>query len=407
MRLIFLTMCNLQGVSEPDIYTDLMRKFRDEGHEVTIVSPRERRMGLSTCLEKTDGVRILGVRTLNLQKTNVVEKGIGQVLVTRQFRRAIRKHLGGESFDLILYSTPPITLMGVVKCLRKKNLQAMTYLLLKDIFPQNAVDIGMFSKISLFYRMFRKKEVELYKNSDYIGCMSPANVKYVLEHNDFIDPGCVEVAPNSIEVISDTRSTEEKAEERNYIREKYNLPLDKPIFIYGGNLGKPQGIPFLIESLDSLKERDDVYFVIAGDGTEYGKIQNWIDCAKPQNVMLFKRLPKDDYEKLARNCDVGLIFLDHRFTIPNYPSRLLSYLAAGMPIIAATDPNTDIGIIAQENGYGYWCESNDVKGFIACVERMCGDDRKSFGKAGYNFLRNNYQVMNTYNVIMSHLRGKL
>jgi glycosyltransferase involved in cell wall biosynthesis len=407
MNLLFLTLARITSVEPKGIYTDLMRKFRDEGHSVYIVTPHERKFEKNTELVESDGVKILGVKTLNIQKTNVIEKGIGTLLIESQYKSAIKKHLKGVKFDLVLYSTPPITFTKVIKFLKKGNPDIISYLLLKDIFPQNAVDIGMFSKISLFYRMFRKKEVELYKNSDYIGCMSPANVKYVLEHNDFIDPGCVEVAPNSIEVISDTRSTEEKAEERNYIREKYNLPLDKPIFIYGGNLGKPQGIPFLIESLDSLKERDDVYFVIAGDGTEYGKIQNWIDCAKPQNVMLFKRLPKDDYEKLARNCDVGLIFLDHRFTIPNYPSRLLSYLAAGMPIIAATDPNTDIGIIAQENGYGYWCESNDVKGFIACVERMCGDDRKSFGKAGYNFLRNNYQVMNTYNVIMSHLRGKL
>jgi hypothetical protein len=87
-----------------------------------------------------------------------------------------------------------------VKFVKKQNPQAISYLLLKDIFPQNAVDIGMFGKNSLFYRMFRKKEVDLYKNSDFIGCMSPANVKFVIEHNNFIEPNRVEVAPNSIEI---------------------------------------------------------------------------------------------------------------------------------------------------------------------------------------------------------------
>lgn len=404
MNILFLTLVKISDLAEKGIYTDLMRKFRDEGHSVYIVTPYERKFGKKTELVECDGVKILGVKTLNIQKTNVVEKGIGTLLIELQYKSAIKKYLKGVKFDLVLYSTPPITFTKVIKFLKKENPNVISYLLLKDIFPQNAVDIEMFSKNSLFYKLFRKKEIELYKSSDYIGCMSPANVKYVLEYNDFIDPNCVEVAPNSIEVVADSKNSEEKAQERKSIREKYNLPLDKPIFVYGGNLGKPQGIPFLIECLDALKNRKDVHFVIAGDGTEYGKIQKWIDGVKPQNVMLFKRLPKDDYEMLARNCDVGLIFLDYRFTIPNYPSRLLSYLAAKMPIIAATDPNTDIGSMAQENGYGYWCESNDVKAFVACVDRMLASDCKVLGIAGYKYLLENYQVDRIYNTILLHVR---
>ena len=380
-----------------------MRKFRDEGHSVFIVTPYERKFGMNTELAESDGVKILGVKTLNIQKTNVVEKGLGTLLIESQYKSAIKKHFRGVKFDLVLYSTPPITFTKVIKSLKKENPEIISYLLLKDIFPQNAVDLGMFSKKSLFYKIFRKKEVELYKNSDYIGCMSPANAKFVLEHNDFVDPNRVEVAPNSIEVVPDTRTSEEKTQERDAIREKYGLPLDKPIFIYGGNLGKPQGIPFLIDCLDALKDRDDVHFVIAGDGTEFAKIVNWLANNNPRNVTLFKRLPKEDYEMLARNCDVGLIFLDHRFSIPNYPSRLLSYLAAKMPIIAATDPNTDIGKIAEENGYGYWCESNDVNAFCDCVDKILASDCKLMGDMGEKFLLDNYQVHNTYNAIVAHM----
>ena len=403
MNVLFLTLSRITDVRTRSLYPDLMRKFRDEGHDVYIVTPHERRFGKKTELVDSDGVKILGVKTLNIQKTNVVEKGIGTLLIESQYKAAIKKYLSEIRFDLVLYSTPPITFTSVIKFLKKQNPQVISYLLLKDIFPQNAVDIGMFGKNSLFYKMFRKKEVNLYKNSDYIGCMSPANVKYILEHNGFIDPSCVEVAPNSIEVVPDTRTSEESVQERNAIREKYKLPIDKPIFIYGGNLGKPQGIPFLIDCLDSLKNRDDIHFVIVGDGTEFTKILNWLANNNPRNVSLFKRLPKDDYEMLARNCDVGLIFLDHRFTIPNYPSRLLSYLAAKMPIIAATDPNTDIGSIAQENGYGYWCESSEVSAFVACVDKMLVANRKAMGEAGFSFLEANYQVQNTYDAIVAHV----
>ena len=379
-----------------------MRKFRDEGHNVYIVTPHERRFGKPTELRDCDGVKILSVKTLNIQKTNILEKGIGTLLIESQYKAAIKKYLFDVKFNLVLYSTPPITFTKVVKFVKKRNPQATSYLLLKDIFPQNAADIGMFSKNSIFYKMFRKKEVELYKASDYIGCMSPANAKFVLEHNDFIVPSRVEVAPNSIEIETEEKSPEDVAQERATIRAKYKLPLNKPIFIYGGNLGQPQGIPFLIECLDSLKNRSDVHFVVVGDGTEFVRLLEWNTDSKPSNVSLFKRLPKDDYEMLVQNCDVGLIFLDHRFTIPNYPSRLLSYLAAKMPVIAATDPNTDIGKIAEENGYGLWCESDDVAAFRKCIDKMLTSDRKAMGFAGYKYLLKNYQVKNTYNVIMTH-----
>ena len=184
MNVIFLTMSHLTGLETHGIYVDLMRKFCDEGHNVYIVTPRERRSGERTKLYNASGVHFLGVKTLNLQKTNVVEKGIGQVLVESQFKKAIKKYLGNVKFDLILYSTPPITFPKVVKYLKKENPSAKTYLLLKDIFPQNAVDLGMMSKSGvkgLLYRFFRKKEKKLYALSNYIGCMSPANVRYVIE----------------------------------------------------------------------------------------------------------------------------------------------------------------------------------------------------------------------------------
>lgn len=402
MHLIFLTMINLIEVDTHGIYQDLMRKFRNEGHEVYIVSPRERRTGEKTHLYETGGVHILGVRTLNLQKTNAIEKGIGQVLVESQFKKAIKHYLGEVKFDLILYSTPPITFPKVIQYLKKANLSAKTYLLLKDIFPQNAVDLGMMKKIGpkgVLYHYFRKKEKKLYSLSDHIGCMSPANVRYVLVHNFEVDSKKVELAPNSYERVEKTVMTDN---ERRAIREKYVLPVNCPIFIYGGNLGKPQGISFLIQCLDANANRGDCHFVVVGDGTEYGKLETWYKAKQPKRVSLFQRLPKEDYDQLVRASDVGLIFLDYRFTIPNYPSRLLPYLMERKPIIAATDSNCDTGSIAEQNGYGYWCPSNDVNAFTQCVDKMLASDLSQMGENGYQFYLNNYTVEHTYNAIMKH-----
>jgi glycosyltransferase involved in cell wall biosynthesis len=404
MNVIFLTLVRISDIEDRGIYQDLMRKFRDEGHNVYIVTPCERRLGLETSLTESKGVHILNVRTLNVQKTNIVEKGIGTLLIESQFKAAIKKYLGDVKFDLITYSTPPITFTNVVKYLKKKNPQAISYLQLKDIFPQNAVDLGLFGEKSVFNWYFKKKEKALYKTSDFIGCMSPANVKFVLEHNPEIEASRIEVAPNSIELQEIKYEDGQEKTERYYIRKKYNLPTEKTIYIYGGNLGKPQGIDYLIKCLEINKNRMDCFFVIVGNGTEYPRLEAWYNLNHNLNVKLMQRLPKEDYDMLVRYCDVGMIFLDHRFTIPNYPSRLLSYLENKMPIICATDVNTDIGRIAEENGYGYWCESVKPEDFTALVDKMLVSDRKAMGEKGYQFLKENYLVEHTYNAIMKHFK---
>ena len=419
MNIIFLTLSRLKSLNAGGIYADLMRKFVKEGHQVYIVTPVERREGLNTTLIEDEGAKILNVRTLNIQKTNILEKGVGTLLIERQYIKAIKKHLNGVSFDLITYSTPPITFTNVVRYLKKRNSGAISYLQLKDIFPQNAVDIGLFGEKSVFNWYFRRKEKALYKVSDYIGCMSPANVSFVLKHNDFIDRNRVEVAPNSIELNSaDFADGEDFADviqaegistdARDSILNKYGLPTDRPIFIYGGNLGKPQGIDYLIKCLEANKQRQDCFFVVVGNGTEYCKLQAWMDDVRRKKedvcVKLMQRLPVEDYDMLVRACDVGLIFLDHRFTIPNYPSRLLSYLENKMPVICATDVNTDIGRIAEENGYGYWCESVKPEDFTKLVDKMLASDRKAMGEKGYRFLKENYLVEHTYNAIMKHVK---
>lgn len=400
MNILFLTMVKIE-IERRDIYNDLMRLFRNNGHDVYIVNPVERREGKATYLSNYGGVHTLNVRTLNVQKTGIVEKGLGQLSIEFLYKRAIKKYFKEISFDLILYSTPPITFPNVIEYAKRVNPKAKTYLLLKDIFPQNAVDLGMLSKIGLrglMYKYFRNKEKNLYRLTDYIGCMSPANVKYVLKYNPEIDSSRVEVNPNSLELLNDSIYFAEKQS----ILKKCNLPTDKPIFIYGGNLGKPQGIPFLIDCLEANKNRNDCHFVIVGSGTYYDELAEWYSKNSNTCVTVMQGLPKEDYDKLVQSCHIGLIFLDYRFTIPNFPSRLLSYLEYKMPVICATDPNCDVGIIANANDFGMWAPSNNVEAFTGCVDSILSRDIKTMGENGYEFLKNNYLVEHSYNQIMKH-----
>lgn len=401
MNILFLTISRIHNLEERGIYTDLMREFIRNGHTVYIVSSSERRFHETTGVTENFGAKILKVKTLNIQKTNVVEKGIGTLLLEKQYLDAINKYWKNVKFDLLLYSTPPITFNKVIHTL-KTRWNAGTYLMLKDIFPQNAVDLGMFSKQSFLYRMFRNKEEELYELSDFIGCMSPANCEYVLKHNPAIDAAKVEICPNSVELQERVKVRKEQSE----LLKELGIPASKTIFIYGGNLGKPQGMDFLLQVIKENEKRDDSYFVIVGSGTEYEKVRLWFDMYLPQNASLLTALPKAKYDELVEMCDVGLIFLDKRFTIPNFPSRLLSYLECKMPVLMATDMNTDIGRIAEENGFGLWTESGNIDTFMEMMEFMTEDEdrRKDMGEKGYRFLCENYTVDKSFQAIMKHFK---
>lgn len=295
MNVLFLSLLDFNSIEEHNIYSDLLREFVKYGHNVYAVSPVERRLNLETYIVSEENVRILKLRIGNIQKTNVIEKGLSTLMVGRQYIEGVKRYFKGIRFDLVLYPTPPITLAGVVKYIKKRD-KATTYLMLKDIFPQNAVDMQMLSKTGIkgvLYRYFRKKEKTLYAISDYIGCMSQANVDYVLRHNPEIDAKRVEICPNSIEAqeirISDSERTE--------LRRKYQIPLKKTVFVYGGNLGKPQGIPFLIDCLKTQLDNPEAFFLIVGNGTEFEKLKTFFDEYRPENMRLIKTLPREDYDR--------------------------------------------------------------------------------------------------------------
>lgn len=405
MNVLFLTLLAFDSIQERTLYTDLLREFVKNGHHVYAISPVEKRQNQVTHLIEEENATILRLQIGNTQKTNIIEKGISTVMIEPTFKKAIREYFSNVKFDLVLYSTPPITLVSAVEYVKKRD-GAKTYLLLKDIFPQNAVDIGIMSKSGykgLLYKHFRKQEKKLYRVSDRIGCMSKANVDYVLKHNPEVDPSFVEVCPNSVDVID--KSVD--AETRKQIREKYDIPLDKKVFVYGGNLGKPQGIPFLIECLRKCQDIDDAFFLIVGDGTEYGLLENYTKTEKPKNVKLMKRLPKEDYDTMVGACDVGLIFLDYRFTIPNFPSRLLAYIQAKLPVLAATDPNTDIGKVIMDGEFGWWCESNDADKVYKIISDVSTQSLNEKGGQGYEYLKKHFSVEESYRIICNHFGGKI
>lgn len=306
MNVLFLSLLDFNSFDERNIYSDLLREFIRNGHSVFCISPAEKRTGQQTQMLRFGRSCILKLRIDDIQKVNAVRKGMATLKIEPAFIKGIRTYFSGVKFDFILYATPPVTFARVIRYVKERD-GAGSYLMLKDIFPQNSVDLGMLRKSGvkgLLYRYFRRKEKALYALSDRIGCMSKANVEYLLQHNPEVSPQKAEICPNCIEV----RDVMLGERERQAIREKYGIPQDKKVFVYGGNLGKPQDVPFIIRCLKACERLGGVCFVIAGSGTQRALLEEYVSRERPAHVRLLGQMPKEAYDTMTAACDVGLIF---------------------------------------------------------------------------------------------------
>lgn len=395
MNILFLTIA-WPDIGTYNLYSDLMDEFVKHGHTIYVACASEKRFSHGEFLEKRGEMEILHVKTGNLTATPFIEKGISNILIGHQFLSAIKKYWGNKQFDLLIMSTPPVTLANVFSRL-KSMYNAKTYLLLKDIWPQGIADLQIIRKYGLIYKYFRYQEINLYKASDFIGCMSPANVQFLEKHNFLSNEIIVEVNPNSIKI------RDYKKIDSTSVRLKYGMPLNKCIFIFGGNLGKPQGIERFLSILEQSNYSKNTFFTFVGNGTEADKVKLYSE-KHSEDFMYIPKISGNEYRKLCSACDVGIILLDYRYTIPNFPSRLLSYLENHLPVFCYTGTHTDIGEIVEQKKCGINVPQNDSSSLGKMIDVLAENSalRREMGENSFQLLKREYSVNRSYNIIMSH-----
>ncbi|MBV1709386.1 MAG: glycosyltransferase family 4 protein [Erysipelothrix sp.] len=321
------------------------------------------------------------------------------MLMPMLMRRGIKKYLGHFNFDLILFEAPPVTNSSLIKW-AKRHFDCKSYLMLKDIFPQNAVDLGIIKTNSFLYRYFLLKERLLFENTDYIGCMSYANKQYILRNSDYLDPDKVEIFPNTKKITRDYNCVSFP------MREMLEIPSTSCVFLFGGDMGRPQYVELLCSAIKHFKDNCNVFFLFVGRGTEKHRIAKTIENYKVDNAIILDDLPREKYEQINKECDVGLIVLDPRFTIPNYPSRILSYMEYAKPVLAATDNVTDIRNLIEEVDCGYWVWSGDEQGFLLAIEDILVDkELVQKGIKGRKYIEEKLKVEHCVQILESHFES--
>jgi glycosyltransferase involved in cell wall biosynthesis len=391
MKVLFLMISYPDVSKNTNMYTDLTNEFLINGHDVYVAAP-----GNSTTeIYAENEISVLRIQTLPLFNNSVIMKGVAYLLLPYQYKKAIARYFKNVSFDLIITSTPPITFIDTVSILKKK-FKSKVYLILRDIFPQNAKDLGLI-KSSIVFNYFRSKEKKLYLLADSIGCMSQKNIDFVLTHNP-------EVNANKVHMLPNWTRLKDRGFSGSEIRTKFNFK-DKFIAIFGGNFGVPQKIDFLIEVADKIREREEFLFLLIGDGTEKNKIQKMALSKSLTNVCFMENLPREEYLELLKECDIGLVNLSEKFTIPNIPSRTLSYWSVKLPILAAIDINTDYGDLLEKCNGGLWSVTGNTDEYVANLLFLYNNPkvRKQMGENGYNYLRAELTTEKAFETILSKI----
>lgn len=398
-KIIFLALSFPNVEFSTNIWTDLISEFQKQGHDVLVVAPDSNKEAIG--LQMEGGVKILRVATLKLLNVGLIQKGLANILLPYQYKKALRESGIPLDFDLILMPTPPITLTKVAKWLKKKS-KAKMYLILRDIFPQNAVDLKMMKADGPIYSYFRKKEKELYRISDYIGCMSPANIAFVKKHNPEVESSKLHLLPNW-----ENGNTPFQSENSAVVAAQYGI-AHKFVLIFGGNIGRPQKLENIIELAKSCEDLQDIVFIIIGRGTEKAKISKLITHYGLQNVIIRDMIPRSEYNELLHLADVGLISLSEEFTIPNFPSKVLSYFNSKKPVLASLDLATDFGTMLEETRSGFWAEAGNTAALKEKLMLMYQNKelRQEMGHNGFEYKNKYLLPEHSYSTIMKHVRSR-
>lgn len=376
--------------SAAHLMKELAGGLASRGHSVSVVTTQPRyylkkgtEKGKFPSVKQEDSVEVVRVATLPLHKVNFIVRGISQLLLPLLFFTKIKKLV--ESVDVIIVYSPPLTL-GLVGKMAKRHFGAKFILNLQDIFPQNAVDLGVLRNTALI-KFFEWIEHRVYMAADVITFHSEGGRKFLIEHKNVSEKKIVTI-PNWI----DPRPYQ-NTKKLIPFREQYNLEK-KFIFLFAGIMGPAQGLDFLINVARKVSDMEDVIFLLVGDGTEKEKLRKLIDTHKITNVIFKPFVSGNEYPSLVKCVDVGVICLSAENKTPFIPGKFLGYMAAKKPVVAFLNRESDGFYLMKKAQCGYAVESSNLKDAEELIRTMYRKQKnlQDLGKNGYRYLLSHFTL---------------
>jgi glycosyltransferase involved in cell wall biosynthesis len=366
--------------SAAHLFHDLGIEFVNRGHRVTVLTgypaynvdqaslPEKYRTG-KRMVETVHGMTVVRVRSPRMPRHVPVLRGVEQVLMAFRFALAGIFHVPERS-DVVLVYSPPLFL-GLSALAIRWFRRPKVIVNIQDLFPQSAVDLGVL-KNGILIRLFRRIESRIYQNADRITVHSEGNRQHVIRCGG--DAGRTSDVPNPV----DTRAIV-PGPRNNAFRASLSVADDELVFSFAGVIGLSQDLDTVIDAAHLLQGSVRAVFYIVGDGIEKARLTE--KARGLTNVRFLPMLPIDQYVSLLHASDVCLVTLHQEVKTPVVPSKILSIMAAGRPILASLPLAGDAPRIIDDARCGVCIGPNDPQAFADAVRRMCGN-RAQFAAMG-------------------------
>ncbi len=204
------------------MFRDLAKELFIQGHEVTIISGSNN-ISKELDIATEENIRIVRVKSPEL-KTNKFTRLLNEISLGRKIWKQTKDFIDYSEFDLVIYYSPTIFWAYLINKL-KKSFKLKSYLVLRDIFPKWAVDLGLIKKFSLAHLFLKFHEYRLYRSADFIGVQSPKNKLY-FEESSFLRLFNPEVLFNWVQPDEDIN-----VKEISTIRKDLDIE-EKVLFLY-------------------------------------------------------------------------------------------------------------------------------------------------------------------------------
>jgi glycosyltransferase involved in cell wall biosynthesis len=340
---------------------DLAQEFVLQGHEVTVIVPS---MGRSKpwSVEMLRGVQVLRLAALPTKGAGYVRRTISEMLLSFAMLLGIRKSpLRFVQWQAAVWYSPSIFLGPLIGALKRSS-NCRSYLVLRDIFPEWAVDMGILRK-GLVYRFFKLVERYQYSVADIVGVQSAANLGYLTEWAR--KPGRrLEVLHNWLASAPNVGSAISVA----------NTPLSgRTIFIYAGNMGIAQGMDIVLGLAERLRYRRDIGFMFVGRGSEVPRLKAFAKRCALDNVAFHDEVDPREIPGLLAQCHFGIVALDPRHKTHNVPGKFLAYMQAGLPVLARVNAGNDLAELIEKEHVGRVYVGESLDSFQALALELCDD----------------------------------
>jgi len=317
---------------------DLAQAFVSQGHRPVIVVP-DSTLRTAYMLEVVDGIEVLRLRALQSRDTNYAWRAVAELIMPWAMLRGLKKSpLRAERWDAIVWYSPSIFFGPLVRALKRQS-HCRSYLILRDIFPEWAVDIGLLNR-GIAYRALKIIERQQHNAADVIGIQAPSNRHYLTQ---------LEARPEMrVEVLWNWLAA---AEPRHCSIDIDTTPLaGRTIFVYAGNMGVAQALDIFIDLAERLTARPDIGFLFVGRGSEAARLRSLAAHRGLSNTLFYDEIGPEEIPGLLAQCHVGVLALDPRHKTHNIPGKFLAYVRAGLPVLARVNANNDlVGLIQSEN----------------------------------------------------------